>query len=82
MIFHNPFQKVSDGVCMFLDITYKPTLHRNQYRLVIHACLQQYLLLLCTMNMFLSFIDSSTVKGLNFNHCSNPNEIRNPIAKI
>ena len=35
-----------------------------------------------TMNIFLSFIDASTDRGLNFIHCSKPNEIRNPIAKI
>ena len=77
-----PFQNVSVGVAMFLELKYKPTLHRNQYTLVTHACLQQYFLLLWTMYVFLSFIDLSTDKGLNFIHCSKPNEIRNPTAKI
>ena len=48
--------------------------------LTIHACLQQYLLLLCTMNIFLSFIEASTDKGLNFNHCSNSSDITKPIV--
>ena len=37
-----PFQNVSEGVAMLLETKYNPTLHRNQYTLVIHACLQQY----------------------------------------
>ena len=77
-----PLQKSSVGACRFLETKYKPTLHKNQYMLVIHACLQQYLLLLCTMNMFLSFIVVSTDKGLNFNHCSNSSDTTKPIAKI
>ena len=77
-----PFQNVSVGVAMLREIKYKPTLQANQLILTIHACLQQYFLLLCTMYMFLSFIDASTDKGLNFIHCSNPSEIRNPMAKI
>ena len=76
-----PFQKVSTGDCIFLERKYKPTLHANQFMFTTHACLQQYLLLVCTIYMFLSFIDASTDRGLAFNHCSSINEITKPIAK-
>ena len=50
--------------------------------LVIHACLQQYFLLLWTIYMFLSFIDVSGDKGLTLRYCSSSNEMTKPIAKM
>ena len=78
-----PFQNVSTCVvCIFLAKKYNPTLHKNQHKLVIHASLQQYLLLLWTIYIFLSFIVESTDRGLNLMYCSRANEIAHPIAKM
>ena len=66
----------------FLVARYNPMLHRNQARFATHACFQQYLLLLCTMYIFLSFIVSSTDRGLNFNQFSSMIATKKPIAKI
>ena len=77
-----PFQNVSVGVAMLLEMKYKPTLQANQLMFTTHACLQQYFLLDCTMYMFLSFIDASTDRGLNLIVCSIINATTNPTAKI
>ena len=75
-----PCQKVSPTGCRFLDRKYNPRLHTNQFIFTTQVCLHRYLLLLCTIKLFLSFIDASTDRGLNLRTCSRPNAITNPIA--
>ena len=80
LIFYMPCQKLSVTGCKFLDRKYNPRLHTNQFIFTTQVCLQRYFLLLCTMNIFLSFIVVSGERGLTLRNCSRPNAITNPIA--